>query len=101
MAKLLSGATLRAGGSNTYITLSNAQPQLPPSPTTSTGYTVVTNSLLVTTYASSLGNIQFSSGTLWSNVPDQNIVLVGTDSSYVMVTGGIEGTVPFTAPHFV
>lgn len=92
MAKLLSGATLRAGGSNTYITLSNAQPQLPPSPTTSTGYTVVTNSLLVTTYSSSLGNIQFSSGTMWSNIPDQNIVLVGTDSSYVMVTGGIEGT---------
>lgn len=92
MAKLLSGATLRAGGSNTYITLSEAQPQLPPSPTTSTGYTVVTNALLVTSYASSLGNIQFSSGTMWSNIPDQNIVLVGTDSSYVMVTGGIEGT---------
>ena len=92
MAKLLSGATLRAGGSNTYITLSNAQPQLPPSPSTSTGFTVVTNSLLVTSYASSLGNIQFTSGTMWSNVPDQNIVLVGTDSSYVMVTGGIEGT---------
>ena len=62
MSKLLSGSTLRAGGSNEFITLATAQPQLPESPTTSTGYTVVTDALLRTSYRSSLGNLEINSG---------------------------------------
>ena len=85
MAKLLSGSTLRSGGSNTYINLAGAQPQLPPTPTTSTGYTVVTDSLLVTTYRSSLGNLEMNSGTIWSNIPNGNITLLGTGTGYVNV----------------
>ena len=88
MPSLLSGSALRTGGSQTYIKLSTAQPQLPPSPTTSTGYTIITDAKLVTSYASSLGNIQFTSGTIYSNLPDQNINIVGTDSSVVIVSGG-------------
>ena len=88
MPSLLSGSALRTGGSQTYIKLSTAQPQLPPSPTTSTGYTIITDSKLVTSYASSLGNIQFTSGTIYSNLPDQNINIIGTDSSVVIVSGG-------------
>ena len=92
MAKLLSGRTLRAGGSNTYIQLSTAQPQLPPSPSTSTGYTIVTNNLLVTTYASSLGNLEMHSGTVWSNIPNGNIELLGTGTGFVYVSSSTVST---------
>jgi hypothetical protein len=96
MPGLLSGSTLRRGGSATFIDLKGAQPQLPPSPTTSTGYTIVTNEKLVTTYRSSLGNIQFTSGTMYSNVPNQNIQLVGTGTSTVIVAGNVINTSTFT-----
>ena len=89
MPSLLSGRTLRRGGSGEYLDLKGAQPQLPPTPTTSTGYTLVTNNLLQTSYRSSLGNIEMNLGTLYSNLPNQNIVLYGTDSSYVAVAGGV------------
>lgn len=92
MPSLLSGRTLRRGGSGEFIDLKGAQPQLPPTPTTSTGYTLVTNDLLQTTYRSSLGNIEMSLGQMWSNLPSQNIVLYGTDSSYVSVAGGVVTT---------
>jgi hypothetical protein len=92
MPSLISGSVLRSGGSNQYITLATAQPQLPPTPTTSTGYTVVTDASLVTTYRSSLGNIEFYEGELYSNQPYQNIRIVGTGTSTVIVTGGIANT---------
>lgn len=92
MAKLLSGRTLRAGGSNTYIQLSTAQPQLPPSPSTSTGFTIITSNLLVTTYASSLGNLEFNSGTIWSNIPNRNIELLGTGTGFVYVSSSTVST---------
>ena len=92
MPSLLSGSTLRKGGSNTYINLSSAQPQLPATPTTSTGYTIVTSDKLVTTYRSSLGNIEFNLGEMYSNLPSQNIKLIGTDSTFVVVSGGVANT---------
>lgn len=88
MPGLLSGKTLRSGGSNTYIDLKSAQPQLPPTPTTSTGYTVVTDDKLVTTYRSSLGNLEFTHGTVFSNETNQDIRLVGTGTGIVVVAGG-------------
>jgi hypothetical protein len=92
MPGLISGKTLRAGGSGQFIDLKNAQPQLPASPTTSTGYTLITSDKLVTTYASSLGNIQFNNGVAYSNVPDQSLNLVGTDTTSVIISGGTETT---------
>ena len=89
MPKLLSGVTLRKGGSGEFLGLSGAQPQLPASPTTSTGYTLVTDSLLRTNYRSSLGNLEFHLGTVYSNIPDQNIVFIGTGTGNVQVQGGI------------
>lgn len=88
MPGLLSGKTLRSGGSNTYIQLSTAQPQLPPTPSTSTGYTLVTDDKLVTTYRSSLGNLEFSHGTVYSNEPNQDIKLIGTGTGIIIVAGG-------------
>ena len=92
MPSLISGSTLRSGGSNQYITLATAQPQLPATPSTSTGFTVVTDSKLITTYRSSLGNIEFNRGEIYSNLPDQNIRIIGTGTSTVIVLGGIANT---------
>ena len=92
MPGLISGKTLRAGGSGQFIDLKNAQPQLPASPTTSTGYTLITSDKLVTTYASSLGNIQFADGVAYSNIPGQSLTLVGTDTTSVIISGGTETT---------
>jgi hypothetical protein len=92
MPGLISGSVLRTGGSGEFISLPNAQPQLPPTPTTSTGYTLVTNNLLQTSYRSSLGNIEFHLGEMWSNLPNQNIRLIGTGTSTVIVAGGTVNT---------
>lgn len=92
MPSLISGSVLRSGGSNQYITLVDAQPQLPATPTTSTGFTVVTDSKLITTYRSSLGNIEFDQGSLYSNLPGQNIHIIGTGTSTVVVSGGVANT---------
>lgn len=90
MAKLLSGSTLRKGGSGQFIDLASAQPQLPASPTTSTGYTLVTDSLLRTSYRSSLGNLEFNLGEIWSNIPDGNITLSGTGTGIVFVSSATQ-----------
>jgi hypothetical protein len=92
MPSLLSKSTLRRGGSQTFINLANAQPQLPPTPTTSTGYTLVTDNLLRTSYRSSLGNLEFSLGTVFSNIPNQDIQLIGTGTGVVVVAGGTVST---------
>lgn len=88
MPGLLSGSTLRKGGSGQFIKLSDAMPQLPASPSTSTGYTIITSDKLVTTYATSLGNIQFTTGTMYVNVTGTNLKLIGTDTLSVIVSGG-------------
>lgn len=92
MPRLLSGSTLRRGGSGEFLDLAGAQPQLPPTDTTSTGYTLVTDDKLRTSYRSSLGNIQMHLGEMYSNLPSQNIRIVGTDSSLVIVAGGTANT---------
>jgi hypothetical protein len=92
MPKLLSGGIARSGGSGQYITLNNAQPQLPATETTETGFTVVTDKTLVTTYRSSLGYLQFSTGTITNQLPGQNIVLNSTGTATVVVLSTINAT---------
>jgi hypothetical protein len=88
MPRLLSGSTLRKGGSGEFLALSGAMPQLPTSPSTSTGFTLVTDDLLRTTYRSSLGNLEFNQGQIWSNLQDGIIKLYGTGTGFVQVLGG-------------
>lgn len=83
MLSLLSGSTLRAGGSGDFINLSGAQPQLPATDTTLTGFTLVTDSLLRTTYRSSLGFIEFTSATMYSALPTGTIKIINTGSNAV------------------
>jgi hypothetical protein len=91
MPGLLSGSTLRRGGSGQFIDLKGAQPQLPPSPSTSTGFTIVTSDKLVTTYSSSLGNLEFNTSTVWSN-QNKNIVLIATGTNTSIVVQGSVAT---------
>jgi hypothetical protein len=85
MPSLLSGSKLRTGGSGEFIKLADAQPQLPQSPSSSTGYTIVTNSLLQSSYASSLGNIEFSNGKVYSNISTQTLTLIGTGTTSIVI----------------
>ena len=66
MPNLLSGSLLRRGGSGDFIDLAGAQPQLPPTDTTATGYSLITDGLLRTAYRSSLGYVEFRDSTMWS-----------------------------------
>ena len=92
MPKLLSGSSLRAGGSNTFINLAGAQPQLTTSSSTSTGFTINTDEFLVTTYRSSLGNLEMNSGTIFNNIPNGNITLAGTGTGFVFVSSSTAST---------
>ena len=98
MPSLLSGSILRKGGSGAFIDLAGAQPQLPDSISTTTGFTVITNSKLQTRYSSSLGNLEFDQGNIYSNLPlgEVRILATGTvtvststDSGTLVVTGGV------------
>jgi hypothetical protein len=73
MPKLLSSQVLRTVGNGQYISLAGAQPALGPTPSTSTGFTLVTDSVGNTAYSNILGNIIFSEGSLTNFVSDQNI----------------------------
>jgi len=86
MPKLLSGQTLRGGGSNTFISLNQAQPAFPPDADTSTGYTISTNAVQLTTTTNSLGNLVHYKGEIYSNIANGDIKLTGTGTGIVVVT---------------
>jgi hypothetical protein len=88
MLKNLSGSVLRSVG-NGFISLPGAQPFLGISPTTATGFTLVTDSNGNTSYVSSLGYLQFTSGSIYSYVQDQPIQLITTGTGTVIITSTI------------
>jgi len=81
MANLLSGSRLRGGGSGEFLQVSNAQPQLPESASTTTGFTIITNKFLQTSYASSLGNIEFNQSKMYSNQSTGTITILSTGTT--------------------
>lgn len=83
MPSLLSGSTLRRGGSGEFIDLAGAMPQLPATDSTLTGFTLVTNSLLQTSYRSSLGFIEFSSATMRSSLANGTIRILNTGANTI------------------
>jgi hypothetical protein len=83
MPSLLSGSTLRRGGSGEFIELANAQPQLPATDTTLTGFTLVTNSLLQTSYRSSLGFVEFTTGSMYSALPEGAVRILATGTTFL------------------
>jgi len=91
MPSLLSRSTLRRGGSGEFLDLPNAMPQLPPT-TSTTGFSLITNNLFQTRYASSLGNIEFYQSQMYSNLSTGTITILatGTDSvSYSTASGSL------------
>lgn len=88
MPSLLSGSMLRRGGSGEFIDLPGAQPQLPATDTTTTGYTLITNGVLQTRYASSLGNVEFRNANLYSNLSDGVIRILSTGTTSVSTSTG-------------
>lgn len=95
MTKLLSGSTLRRGGSGEFIDLKGTQPQLPPSDTTATGFTIVTDGLLRTSYKSSLGFVEFNSATMYAALPEGSIKILATGTTFLS-TGAESGTLVVT-----
>ena len=95
MPSLLSGSTLRRGGSGDFIDLAGAQPQLPDSETTLTGFTLVTDPVLRTSYRSSLGFIEFRTATMWSSLPSGSIKMLATGTTFLS-TGTASGTLVVT-----
>jgi hypothetical protein len=91
MPRLISGSTLRRGGSGEFIDLKGAQPQLPPTVTTETGFTIATDSLLRTTYRSSLGYIEFNSATIYSALPEGTIRIQSSGTAFLS-TSTLSGT---------
>lgn len=98
MPRLLSGSTLRRGGSGEFLDLKGAMPQLPPTETTATGFTIATDSLLRTSYRSSLGFVEFNTATMYSALPEGTIRILSTGTAFysnntasgtLVVTGGI------------
>lgn len=97
MSSLLSGSKLRYGGSGEFLPLAGAMPQLPET-TSTTGFTLITNNLLQTRYASSLGNIEFTQAQMYSNLEEGTIrilatgttsVSLSTETGTLVVTGGV------------
>ncbi len=83
MPSLLSGSTLRTGGSGEFIDLAGAMPQLPATLTTLTGFTLVTNELLQTSYRSSLGFIEFTTSSMYSAFSDGTIRILATGTTFL------------------
>jgi hypothetical protein len=59
---------------------------LPPTDSTSTGFTLVTDSLLRTTYRSSLGNIEFKNAELYSNLNSGTIRILASGTNIASTT---------------
>lgn len=83
MPRLISGSTLRRGGSGEFIDLAGAMPQLPPTDTTATGFTIVTDPLLRTSYRSSLGFIEFNDSSIYSTLAEGTVRVLATGTAFL------------------
>jgi hypothetical protein len=87
MPGLLSGSKTNLSSPTSFANLTNVQYQLGPTPSTSTGYTIIADQNSLVKFTSSLGNLEFSSGTVYSNIPNQTIQFIGTGTGTVLVSG--------------
>ena len=86
MPNLLSGSTLRSGGSGDFLKLADAMPQLPATETTLTGFTIATDSVLRTTYRSSLGFVEFTTASMYSALPEGTVRVLSTGATFLSTT---------------
>lgn len=71
-----------------YLNLTQAQPALGDTPTTSTGYTLVSTPNGIK-YTNSLGNLVFSSGTITTNITNGNISLLTTGTAAIQLQSNL------------
>jgi hypothetical protein len=96
VATLLSGSVRNPTSPTGFISLGQTQAALGNTPSTSTGFTIVTvNSQ--TTYRSSLGNIEFSATTtatfIQSNIPNGNVIYNPNGTGTFTINGPV--SIPF------
>ena len=92
MPGLLSGSKGLKGttGSNTiFITLPTAQLSLGNTPTTGTGYTLVTGPNGLLAFTSTLGTILFQDGVVQSSLPNGNIAIQSTGTGTLSLNGNV------------
>ena len=92
MPKLLSGgAALQGttGSSSIFITLPTAQLNLGTTPTTSTGYTLVTQPNGQLGFTSTLGSISFSNSTIQTTVPNGDLILQSNGTGTLQLNGNV------------
>ena len=106
MASLLSGAVRNPTSPSGYITLGQAQAALGNTPTTSTGYTLITANSQ-TTYSSSLGRVEFTftntANFISSTIPDGDVIYRpnGTGTLYLygeVVIPSLDAQTAFKGP---
>lgn len=93
MPGLLSGGRPLKGttGSNSiFITLEGAQPSLGLTPSTQTGFTLVTKADGQLGFTSTLGLISFQDGVVQRTTPGTNLVLQSTGTGTVRLSGNVE-----------
>jgi len=71
-----------------FLNLTQAQPSLGRTPSTTTGFTLVSTPAGVV-YANSLGNLVFSSGTVTSNIPNGDITLLTTATAAIKLQSNL------------
>ena len=92
MPTLLNNAVGLKGTSGTstyFITLNGAQPNLGQTPTTSTGYTLVTGSNGQLQFTNTLGGVAFTSSTIQTSVPNGNLTIQSTGTGALNLNGNV------------
>lgn len=94
MPRLLNDAVQLKGTTGTnsfFITLDTAQPLLPVTPSTATGYTLVTRgSQNQLAWTNTLGRIAFNDGVIYSDVPNGNLQLTSTGTGRLQLLGNVD-----------
>ena len=83
------GLTGTSGTSTFFITLNGAQPNLGQTPTTSTGYTLVTGSNGQLQFTNTLGGVAFTSSTIQTSVPNGNLTIQSTGTGALNLNGNV------------
>lgn len=92
MAKLLGGGARLSGTTGTtaiFITLPTAQPSLGRTPTTSTGYTIVTGANGQLGFTSTLGSLLFTDGIIQAISSGSNLILQSNGTGSVQLNGNV------------
>jgi hypothetical protein len=92
MPKLLSGGAPLNGTTGTqsiFITLPGAQISLGQTPTTSTGYTLVTGANGQLGFTSTLGGVYFNNNVIQAQQPNGNLLIQSTGTGTVNLSGNI------------